>query len=67
MATLLQGREEVRPRPHAVETNESDGPLHIGALGADGVVVEPEYLQVNGVHWELARVAQDVRPYWSYR
>jgi len=26
-----------------VETDESDDPLHIGALGVDGVVVEPEY------------------------
>ena len=36
-------REEVRTRLHAVETNEADDPLHIGALGVDGVVMEAEY------------------------
>jgi hypothetical protein len=38
------GREEGFARPHAVQTDESDDPLHIGALGVNGVVVQTEYL-----------------------
>ena len=38
------GGEEVFARPHAVETDESYDPLHIGALGVNGVVVQTEHL-----------------------
>jgi hypothetical protein len=31
-------------RPHAVEMDEPDDPLHRGALGVNGVVVETEHL-----------------------
>ena len=41
---LRFGGEEIFARPHAVETDESDDPLHIGALGVNGVVVETEHL-----------------------
>lgn len=36
------GGEEVCARPHAVETDESSDPLHIGSLGVNGVVVQTE-------------------------
>ena len=36
--------EEVRARPHAVKPDEADDPLHIGALGMNGVVVETEHV-----------------------
>jgi hypothetical protein len=38
------GGEEVLARPHAVETDEPDDPLRIGALGVNGVVVQTEHL-----------------------
>jgi len=38
------GGEEVFARPHAVETDESYDPLHIGSLGVNGVVVQTEHL-----------------------
>ena len=38
------GGEEVLARPHAVETDESYDPLHIGSLGVNGVVVQTEHL-----------------------
>ena len=38
------GGKEVRAGPHAVETDESDDPLHIGALGVNGVMMETEHL-----------------------
>jgi hypothetical protein len=37
------GGEEVFARPHAVETDEADDPLHPRALGVHGVVVETEH------------------------
>jgi hypothetical protein len=36
------GGEEVCARPHAVETDESYDPLHIGSLGVNGEVVQTE-------------------------
>ena len=41
---LRFGGEEVLARPHAVETDEPYDPIHIGALGVHGVVVETEHL-----------------------
>ncbi len=41
---LRFGGEEILPRPHAVETDESYDPIHIGALGVNGVVVQTEDL-----------------------
>jgi hypothetical protein len=38
------GGEEVYARPHAVETDESHNPFHIGSLSVDGVVVQPEHV-----------------------
>jgi hypothetical protein len=40
---LWCGGEEVFARPHAVETDEPDDPLHRGALGMNGGVVETEH------------------------
>jgi hypothetical protein len=40
---LRFGREEVVARPHAVETDKANDPLHIGALGVNGVVVETKH------------------------
>ncbi len=41
------GGEEVCAGPHTVETGEPYDPLHIGALGVYGVVVETEHLSVE--------------------
>jgi hypothetical protein len=41
---LRFGGEEVLARPHAMETDEPYDPIHIGALGVHGVVVETEHL-----------------------
>jgi hypothetical protein len=56
-------REEVRTRPHAVETNESYDPLHIGVLGVDGVVVETEYRMdfLEEFWWLTSRWVRHIR------
>ena len=38
------GGDEVFAGPHAVETDESYDPLHRGALGVNGVVMETEHV-----------------------
>ena len=40
---LAFSRKEVCTGPHAVETPEPDDPLHRGALGVDGGVMETEH------------------------
>jgi hypothetical protein len=38
------GGEEMLTGPHAVETNKPHDPVHVGSPGANGVVVQTEYL-----------------------
>jgi len=48
------GGEEADAGPHAVEAGESSDPLHIGALGMDGVVMETEHpADVTEQFWKL--------------
>ena len=61
------GGEKVLARPHAVETDEPYDPLHIGALGVNGVVVETEHLADFIEEFGLLtsrRVRQRRSPYW---
>jgi hypothetical protein len=61
------GGEEVFAGPHAVETDESYDPLHIGSLGVNGVVVETEHLaDVIEEFWLLTsrRVRHRRPPSW---
>ena len=56
------GGEEVFAGPHAVETDEAYDPLHIGALGVYGVVMETEHLaDVIEEFWMLTLVASDIQ------
>lgn len=36
--------KEVLARPHVMETDEPDNPVHIGSFGVNGVVVQAEHL-----------------------
>ena len=61
------GGEEVFARPHAVEPDEPYDPLHRGALGVDGVVVQTEHLSHVIEAFGLLRSRrgrQRIPPWW---
>jgi len=61
------GGEEVLARPHAVEPDEPDDPLHIGSLGMNGVVVPTEHLShvIEEFGWLIFRLVRHIRsPSW---
>src|SRR5688572_14690265 len=64
---LRFGGEEVLAPPHAVEADESCDPLHRGALGGHGVLVQTEH-RVNFIaecgFWVSRRVRPIIPPWW---
>jgi hypothetical protein len=58
--------EEVLARPHAVETDEACDPLHRGALGVHGAVVQTEHRAdfVVECRWWIARRVRPIIPPW---
>ncbi len=64
---LRFGGEGVLARPYAVATDEPDDPIHRGALGVHGVVVETEHLSdcLEECWWLTARRVRYTRsPSW---
>jgi hypothetical protein len=59
------GGEEVCARPHAMETGEPSDPLHLGALGVHGGVVETEHLAdfVEESGWLTSRRVRHIRSF----
>jgi hypothetical protein len=64
---LRFGGAKVLARPHAVETDEPYDPIHRGALGMNGVVVETEHRAdcIAEFGWLTSRRVRHIRfPQW---
>ena len=58
---LRFGGEEVCARPHTVEADEPDDPVHIGALGMNRVVMETKHFtDFIEEFWLLTSVASGI-------